>query len=217
MPDFEPIALSALQHYAYCPRQCALIHVEQSWTENVFTERGNRLHTKADEPEWEMLEGVRVERALPLYSDALGLVGRADIVEFLADGTPYPVEYKSGKKKRSLDASTAELNRICDDVQLCAQALCLEEMLHASVPRGAVFHAGSKRRREIEVNAGLRTRTLEVIDAVRTILETRITPAPVNDARCTHCSLQEACMPDSGSFKRFDPFYLEPSTPGGAP
>jgi CRISPR-associated exonuclease Cas4 len=204
MPDLESIALSALQHYAYCPRQCALIHVEQSWTENVFTERGNRLHSKADEPEWEMLEGVRVERALPLYSDTLGLVGRADVVEFLADGTPFPVEYKSGKRKRTPDASTAELNRICDDVQLCAQALCLEEMLKTRVPRGAV----SKRRREIEVNAGLRERTLEVIAAVRTILETRTTPAPVNDARCTHCSLMEACMPDSGMFKRFDPFRL---------
>jgi CRISPR-associated exonuclease Cas4 len=210
MNNLESIALSALQHYAYCPRQCALIHVEQSWTENVFTERGNRLHAKADEPEWEMLEGVRVERALPLYSDTLGLVGRADVVEFLADGTPYPVEYKSGKRKRTPDASTAELNRICDDVQLCAQALCLEEMLNTRVPRGAVFHAGSKRRREIEVNAGLRERTLEVIAAVRTILETRTTPAPVNDARCTHCSLLEACMPDSGLFKRFDPYRVEP-------
>jgi CRISPR-associated exonuclease Cas4 len=217
MNEGELVQLSSLSQYAYCPRRCALIHVESIWDDNVFTERGNRLHTKADEPEWEMLEGVRVERALPLYSDALGLVGRADIVEFLADGTPYPVEYKSGKKKRSLDASTAELNRICDDVQLCAQALCLEEMLHASVPRGAVFHAGSKHRREIEVNAGLRTRTLEVIDAVRTILETRITPAPVNDARCTHCSSLVACMPDSGSFKRFDPFDLTPSTLGDAP
>ena len=209
MPDLEPIALSASQHYAYCPRQCALIHVEQVWSENVYTERGARLHTRADEPEWEMLEGVRVERALPLYSDALGLVGRADIVEFLPDDTPYPVEYKSGKKKRTSDATTAELTRLCDDIQLCAQALCLEEMLHTSIPRGAVFHAASKRRREIELSSGLRTRTLEVIQAVRTMLETRTTPAPVNDSRCTHCSLQEACMPDSGSFKRFDPFQVE--------
>ena len=210
MPDLEPVALSALQHYAYCPRRCALIHVESIWDDNVFTERGNRLHAKADEPEWEMLEGVRVERALPLYSDTLGLVGRADVVEFLSDGTPFPVEYKSGKRKRTPDPSTAELNRICDDVQLCAQALCLEEMLKTSVPRGAVFHAASKRRREIEVNAGLRQRTLEVITAVRAILETRTTPAPVNDARCTHCSLLEACMPDSGMFKRFDPFKPDP-------
>jgi CRISPR-associated exonuclease Cas4 len=209
VPDLEPIALSALQHYAYCPRQCALIHVEQVWSENVYTERGNRLHTRADEPEWEMLEGIRVERALPLYSDVLGLVGRADVVEFLSDGTPYPVEYKSGKKKRAPDPSTAELNRLCDDVQLCAQAFCLEEMLHTNIPRGAVFHAASKRRREIELSSGLRTRTLEVIQAVRTMLETRTTPAPVNDSRCTHCSLQEACMPDSGSFKRSDPFQLE--------
>ncbi len=209
MPDLEPIALSALQHYAYCPRQCALIHVEQVWSENVYTERGARLHTRADEPEWEMLEGVRVERALPLYSDALRLVGRADIVEFLPDGTPYPVEYKSGKKKRTSDATTAELTRLCDDIQLCAQALCFEEMMRASIPRGAVYHAGSKRRREIMFTPALRARTLKVIDDVRAMLEARVTPAPVNDARCTHCSLIEACMPDLPTLELFDPFQLE--------
>ena len=209
MPDLEPIALSALQHYAYCPRQCALIHVEQTWTENVYTERGNRLHTRADEPEWELLEGVRVERALPLYSDALGLVGRADVVEFLTDGTPFPVEYKSGKRKRAPDPATADLHRLCDDVQLCAQALCLEEMLKVRIPRGAVYHAASKRRREVEVNASLRERTLEVIGAVRAMLEAKTTPAPVNDWRCTHCSLREACMPELHLPERFDPFKLE--------
>ena len=209
MPELETIPLSALQHFAYCPRQCALIHLEQIWTDNALTAKGIRNHERADEATTDLLEGVRVERALPLFSDALELSGRADIVEFLADGTPFPVEYKSGKRKRNPDPQTALLEKLCDDVQLCAQGLCLEEMFNTQVPRGAIFHIASKRRRDVEFTSSLRERTLEVIQAVRQQLETGVTPAPVNDARCTHCSLNSACMPTVRTLEANDPFRLE--------
>ena len=147
MPTLEPISLSALQHTVYCPRQCALIHVEQAWSENVFTSRGTRAHEKADTLEYDWLDGVRVERALNLWSETLGLIGRADIVEFLQDGSIRPIEYKLGKKKRPvLDANGLDVLALADHVQLCAQALCLEEMFNTSIQAGAIYHVSSKRR-----------------------------------------------------------------------
>jgi CRISPR-associated exonuclease Cas4 len=217
VPDtLELIPLSALQHLVYCPRQCALIHVEQAWTENALTTRGTLLHERADLGVDELLEGIRVLRGLSLWSDELGLVGRADVVELLRDGTPFPVEYKSGaKKKPILDSKGLNLLSLADDVQLCAQALCLEEMLGKSVPRGAVFHLKSRRRRDVEFSVALRQKTLEVIVAVRELLEMRVLPAPVNDARCPNCSLFEDCMPDVTQH-RYDVFtpILERSTAG---
>ncbi|NJK45756.1 MAG: CRISPR-associated protein Cas4 [Pleurocapsa sp. SU_196_0] len=194
----EPIPLSALQHFVYCPRQCALIHVEQSWSENAFTTRGTLAHERADSGERELLEGVRVLRGLSLYSDRLGLIGRGDVVELLRDGTPFPVEYKSGaKKKPILGSDGLNLLTLADDVQLCAQALCLEEMLSRPVPRGAVYHIKSRRRRDVEFTLALRDKTLEVILITHTLLESRDLPEPVNDARCPNCSLIETCMPDA--------------------
>jgi CRISPR-associated exonuclease Cas4 len=178
--------LSALEHYAYCPRQCALIHVEQSYEENVYTLRGNRDHRRADEPETEIRDNVRVERALPLYSGRLGLTGRADVVEF-HDSTPYPVEYKHGTTRRHKPGR----------IQLCAQALCLEEMTGRDVPAGALYHTGSNRRQEVDFDPSLRTDTHETINAVRTQLREQTVPPPVNDDRCPPCSLQEVCMPDA--------------------
>src|ERR671921_686889 len=119
------VLISALEHYSYCPRQCALIHVERVFDENVFTLRGRRAHERADAPNTTGENGVRIERALPLWSDELGLNGRADVVEFPADGGIVPVEYKHGPRRE----------RKHDDLQLCAQALCLEEMLGARVER----------------------------------------------------------------------------------
>jgi CRISPR-associated exonuclease Cas4 len=210
--DALQIALSSLMHYAYCPRRCALIHLESIWEDNEFTAKGTRNHERADEATTDLLEGVRIERALPLFNDALALTGRADIVEFLADGTPFPVEYKSGKRKRSPDPTTALLEKLCDDVQLCAQGLCLEEMFAKRVLKGAIFHIASKRRRDVEFTPSLRERTLEVIEAVRGQLHSGITPAPVNDARCTHCSLNSACMPSVRTLTTSDPFRLEDGT-----
>lgn len=114
----DPIPISALEHWSYCPRQCALIHMEQSFSENRHTLRGRAAHAAVDTPDYEIRAGVRAERALPLWSDALGLSGRTDIVEFLPDGTAYPVEYKHGPKRQ----------RAHDNLQVAAQALCLEEM-----------------------------------------------------------------------------------------
>ena len=117
--QLEQVMVSALQHYVYCTRQCALIHVDGAWQENIFTMRGRRAHESVDIPDGMIRDGIRVERAVPIWSDRIGLVGRADVVEFLPDGTPYPVEHKVGPRKY----------RRADEVQLCAQALCLEEML----------------------------------------------------------------------------------------
>ena len=183
-PD-DYLMISALQHMAFCPRQCALIHLEQVWEENLYTLRGQRVHEKVDVPEHELIEGVRVERAMPLWSHRLGLTGIADVVEFLANGTPYPVEYKSGSKKA----------READDIQLCAQAVCLEEMLGCAVPRGAIFHHASRRRREVVFDDGLRSHVVQTVEQIQQLIATAQMPPPVADARCPDCSLIDACMP----------------------
>lgn len=187
--DAELVPLSALQHYAYCPRQCALIHVEQVWDENVYTLRGRRAHERVDEAGGASRDGLRTEYALPLFSDALGLVGKADAVEFDAEGTPYPVEYKVGKQSKGKRA------RHADAVQLCAQGLCLEAMLGRPVPAGALFYRGSRRRVEVAFSAELRAEVGRLAEAVRQQLRERVLPPPAADARCRHCSLQESCMP----------------------
>ena len=184
-PEDIAIPISSLNQFAYCPRRCALIHIEQTFDDNVFTMRGRDLHERTDKPEasgWE--EGVRVERALPLVSKRLGLIGKADVVEFHGE-IPYPVEYKSGANRRFEN----------DDLQLCAQAMCLEEMLGLAVPRGAIFHHKSRRRREVMFAPELRTRVEEVAAAIHSMLASKTIPPPVNDHRCEHCSLNEACMP----------------------
>lgn len=183
--DADLVPLSALQHYTYCLRQCALIHVEQAWSENLYTLRGNRAHERVDEVTSEVRDGVRTERALPLFSDRHGLIGRADVVEFPASGVPYPVEHKVGPRRA----------RRADEVQLCAQAVCLEEMFRTEVPEGALYHARSRRRRTVAFTDELRARTLAIVPAVRAMLCDRRLPPPVNDARCPRCSLIETCMP----------------------
>ena len=129
----DPIPLSALQHWCYCPRQCALILIEQVIAENLFTQRGQALHKRVDDPGFELRDGLRVERALPLFSDSLGLVGKADVVEFLPDGTPYPVEYKHGSRHKRADIAA------CDDIQLAAQALPGGYVWPTGAGRGAVL------------------------------------------------------------------------------
>lgn len=181
----ELVMISALEHYSYCPRQCALIHVESVFDENLYTLRGRRIHERADSSETSFEEGVRSERSLPLFSERLGLIGKADVVEFHAGGTPYPVEYKAGPRRRTLH----------DDIQLCAQALCLEEMLGREVPKGAVFHKSSQRRREAVFDEDLRRTTEEMVSLVRATLSDVKLPPPVADARCPKCSLFDACVP----------------------
>ena len=181
----DPVPISALNHFAYCPRRCALIHIEHMFEENVYTMRGHALHERTDAPEESRQENdVRVERALPLWSIRLGLIGKADIVEFHGL-TPFPVEYKSGRLRQYEN----------DDLQLCAQALCLEEMMGRSVPRGAIYHHGSRRRREVEFTEALRAGVEATVNEIRNMLSAKALPPPVNDNRCRHCSLQESCMP----------------------
>lgn len=182
----EALAISALEHWSYCPRQCCLIHGEQAFAENVHTLRGRAVHARTDQPGSEAgFDGRRIARAIPLWSDRLGLIGKADVVEFLADGSPYPVEYKHGRKRAKLH----------DELQLAAQALCLEEMTGRPVPLGAIYHASSHRRREVAIGGTLRQAVVDTIEAVRAALAAGRLPAPANDARCHACSLAELCQP----------------------
>ncbi len=178
------VLISALEHWSYCPRQCALIHLEQTFDENIYTLRGRMLHSIVDEPEQEIRGEVRIERGVPLWSKRLGLVGKADVVEFHGI-VPYPVEYKHGPKRKWGHA----------DLQLCAQALCLEEMTGQPVAKGAVFHHKSRRRREVPFDESLRKRVEEAIAAIRQMLRGTHLPPAVNDARCKHCSLIDSCLP----------------------
>lgn len=187
----DPISLSALQHWAYCPRQCALIHVEQVFEENIFTQRGQALHKRVDDPGFELRDGLRIERALPLFCDRLGLVGKADVVEFLPDGTPYPVEYKHGSRHKRADIAA------CDDIQLAAQALCLEEMFGHAVTEGALYYASSRRRRVVAVDTDLRAKTESTVSAVSQLLANGVLPPPLNDDHCRACSLRDLCQPEA--------------------
>jgi len=190
MPEpLDPIPLSALQHWAYCPRQCALIHLEQAFEDNVFTLRGQAVHARADQPGVEVRAGLRAERALPVFSDRLGLIGKADVVEFQPDGTPYPVEYKHGSRNKKAAIAA------CDDLQLAGQALCLEEMSGRAVPEGALFYATSKRRRVVPITPALRTAVETATAEIRAMLTNGQTPPPVNDERCRACSLFDLCQP----------------------
>lgn len=187
--DGEPIPLSALQHAIYCLRQAALIHLERAWADNRFTAEGNVLHAVADKIGHRKVRGIRRVMALPIMSRRLNILGVADIVEFLPDSTgetAFPLEYKRGKPK---------LHR-ADEVQLCAQALCLEEMTGRSVLEGALFYAQTKRRVIVPFDDELRNLTETTIVALRNILLSGETPPPTNRReRCKACSLIEICRP----------------------
>ena len=190
--DLDAIPLSALQHWAYCPRQCGLIHLEQSFDDNLHTLRGNAVHALVDEAGIELRQGLRVERALPLWEDTLGLIGKADVVEFEADGTPFPVEYKHGSRNKAKDIAA------CDDVQLAGQAVCLEFMTGHAVPQGAIFYARSKRRRVVTINDALRERVGHIACNVRHMLGSTELPPPTTEIRrCEACSLRDRCQPEA--------------------
>jgi CRISPR-associated exonuclease Cas4 len=189
--DLLPI--SALQHLLFCERQCALIHIEGLWVENRLTVEGRHLHDKADEGPSETRAGVRIARGLALRSLRLGLVGKADVVEFHRPSSsggparPFPVEYKRGRPKK----------HHADKVQLCAQALCLEEMLGAAVPAGALFYDRTKRRLDVEFDDALRRLTEETAGRLRRLIVSRTTPVAVREPKCDSCSLLEVCLPDA--------------------
>ncbi|HMP09421.1 CRISPR-associated protein Cas4 [Hydrogenophaga sp.] len=183
------VPLSALQHYLYCPRQCALIHVERLWAENRQTAEGRLLHDRADTPQIERRHGVRTITAMPLSSAELGIAGVADVVEFRADAggeRPVPVEYKRGRPKAHR----------ADEVQLCAQALCLEAMFGCRVEEGALFYGQTRRRQTVVFDNDLRRLTLETIRATREMIRAVHTPmASYLAKRCDACSLIELCQP----------------------
>src|SRR6202158_2949399 len=185
----DPIPLSALQHAVYCLRQAALIHIERLWEENLFTAEGRVLHEVAQNPADRKRGKIRRVTALPIACRRLNLAGVADLVEFRAgtDGeTAYPVEYKRGK---------AKMHR-ADEVQLCAQGLCLEEMTGKPVPEGAIFYAETRRRVAVPFDAELRTLTEATVERLREIFATGRTPPAVYRAdRCRACSLLDLCRP----------------------
>jgi CRISPR-associated exonuclease Cas4 len=183
--DFIPI--SALNQLAYCPRRCYLIHAEGEFEDNVHTLRGSFEHERVDELKHEVSAGVRVEYGLPVWSQRLGLSGRCDVVEFRPDGSVYPVEYKHGRRRRWFN----------DDLQLGAQALCLEEALSRPVHKGAIYHQQSRRRREVVFDAALRDAVeMAVMEVRRLICEKRLPPPVADKRRCPECSLREICQPE---------------------
>jgi CRISPR-associated exonuclease Cas4 len=190
---YDPIPLSALQHAVYCLRQAALIHIERLWEENRFTAEGRIVHLAADEPGQRYSRGVRRVSAMPLASHRLGLAGVADLVEFHreADGeTPFPVEFKRGK---------AKLHR-ADEVQLCAQGLCLEEMIGKTVPQGALFYTETRRRVVVPFDDELRRLTETTAASLREVLASgRTPPAEYRADKCRACSLLDLCRPRAGA------------------
>jgi len=196
--ESDYIMLSALQHYLFCPRQCALIHIEQQWAENLYTAEGQVMHDRADSHESLKKGNIRTVRTLPIYSQRLGLSGQADVVEFHTDGTVFPIEYKRGKPKK---------NR-CDEVQLCAQALCLEEMLTVKIETGAIFYGKQRRRKEIAIDDNLRSLTEDVIGKTHRLIESSTTPQAEYDKKCDSCSLLQLCMPKSCGKSRSVTFYM---------
>lgn len=183
LDNFLP--LSGLQHLAFCPRQWALIHLEQVWAENRLTAEGRLLHERADLPGHVKRHELRTVRGMMIQSQRLRLTGRADIVEFHPE--PYPVEYKRGRRKPT----------DCDLVQLCAQALCLEEMLNAEVPRGAIFYGEPRRRLPVEFTPTLRLRTEELAHTMQLLYAERTTPPASPGKQCERCSLVNICLPHS--------------------
>lgn len=186
------VMLSALNHYIYCPRRCALIHIEQIWSENLFTAEGRIMHDKADSNKFESRGNIRIDYSVPLRSLRLGLVGKADVVEFHKQGDkwiPFPVEYKRGKPKGDN----------CDKVQLCAQAICLEEMMNIEIPEGALFYGQTRRREDVVFDEKLRRETEEAAKKVHELIESGITPKAEYSKKCDKCSLVELCLPKANS------------------
>lgn len=209
--DGDLIPISALQHAMFCARQCALIHVDQTWSENRFTAEGKVLHERVHETESETRSGVRIARGLRLRSLELGLTGIADVVEFheAADGVSvpgrcglwraYPVEYKRGRRKIA----------DCDRIQLCAQALCLEEMLACHIPEGALFYGEPRRREVVPLTEELRQATAEAARRAQAIIASDALPPPTPGPYCRTCSLADTCLPQTAGQPGRVARYLE--------
>ena len=204
-----------MQHYLFCPRQCALIHVERLWAENVLTAEGRILHEQSDKPGQASRGERRIVQSMPIRSRALGVAGIADVVELTREGKgwrPYPIEYKRGRPKAHR----------ADEVQLCAQALCLEEMFATDVPEGALFYGKTRRRQAVAFDDELRALTRRIAEETRALIAAGRTPAPIYEAkRCDACSLKELCQPKrlerAGSVSAWLHRRIEEAEPPTAP
>lgn len=188
------LMLSALQHLIFCERQCAFIHIEQLWIENKFTAEGRIMHNRVHKEDSESRGNIRTEFGVSLRSLRLGITGQADVVEFhhckSESGKywqPFPVEYKRGRPKK--DNS--------DKVQLCAQAICLEEMLYIEIPCGALYYGKNRRRQDVEFTSDLRAETANTAKRLHELIDSGVTPKPVYSKKCENCSFEESCMPKS--------------------
>jgi len=203
--ESDLLPISALQHLEYCERQCALIHIERLWDDNRFTAEGTILHERADSEERENRKNVRIARGLRIRSMRLGIWGQADVVEFhrttdtentinLSDvqgkWKPYPIEYKRGKPKTNK----------CDEIQLCAQALSIEEMLGVAIHEGALYYCTPKRRTIIEFDTNLRTETEMTISRLHELIQSRQTPKAIYGDKCKLCSLKDICLPQISNY-----------------
>ncbi|MGD0037777.1 MAG: CRISPR-associated protein Cas4 [Bacteroidota bacterium] len=197
------IQLSALQHYVFCPRQCGLIHVEDVWTDNMFTVRGEILHEKVDTDTYETRGTLKTVRGLRIHSSRLGIVGRCDVVEFRKGKNEQeevlPVEFKSGEPKED----------VSDKVQLCAQVFCLEEMLNTKITQGAFFYGKIRRRNLVEMDAELRTQTEKIIASVHEIVSKKHVPPAKYSEKCRNCSLEDACMPRAMNERKLKQYIKE--------
>jgi len=186
------LPLSGLQHLLFCERQCALIHIEQVWAENLLTAEGRIMHERVHDADRESRGDIRIEYGMPLRSLRLGLIAKADVVEFHRDTEhsneiwrPFPIEYKRGKSKK--DNS--------DKVQLCAQAMCLEEMLDVKIPEGAIFYGRTRRRQDVVFDSNLRKETEDAAQRFHVLVESGHTPKPVYKKTCDRCSMYDLCLP----------------------
>nr|WP_321467222.1 CRISPR-associated protein Cas4 [uncultured Desulfobulbus sp.] len=203
----ELVMISALQHYLFCPRQCALIHIEQQWLENRLTAEGRILHERVHGGGRESRRTLRVEFDVPIRSLRLGLIGRADIVEFHREQgdvwRPTPVEYKRGRPKKD----------DTDRVQLCAQAICLEEMLDCVVPAGALYYGQKKRRMAVAFDVELRNKTAQTATHLHNLLAAGTTPAPHYQKSCESCSFLPLCLPKVVTHKKVGTYMRKMVTP----
>jgi CRISPR-associated exonuclease Cas4 len=208
------IAISSLQHWVFCPRQCALIHLEQAWAENLYTAEGKNLHERVHQEETESRRDIVTVRGLRLVSRVHGITGQADVVDFIRSDSgsvlegrtgywqPFPVEYKRGRAKPDS----------CDEVQLCAQALCLEEMLCVRIDAGALFYGQPRRRHDVSFDQRLREETIAVVNAVREMMSCgKVPQAQYLKSKCESCSLVEICLPKTLSRKTTVQEYMKHS------
>ncbi len=203
------LPLSGLQHLLFCERQCALIHIEQVWAENRFTAEGRIMHERVHDPDRQSRGDIRIEYGMPLRSLRLGLIAKADVVEFhrrsdsgekgAAKWLPFPVEYKRGRPKKE----------DWDRVQLCAQAMCLEEMLKVEVPEGALFYGRTRRRQDVVFDQKLRRETEDTARRFHDLVESGSTPAPVYGKKCERCSMKHLCLPKAVDRARSIDTYLK--------